>query len=298
MAFTLANLLTSALKSLGSLSSSTATGGGTTTVIDTTQTTELTGRTTNDMRYGTIFITRDAGGAGAAPEGEFSIISAFAPSTGTTTVTPAFTQAVAVGDKYSFSSMAYPLDQMIELANDALKDLGPVVCVDSTTLDTDSTHTEYAVAVGWKREILKVMVQNKTTDSNDNQWAEVHGWRYAPAAGGTAGRLIFDMYPYDSHDLQVWYLGDHPTLTVATSVINEHLDPELVVRALVAKALEWKNMRMSGNNPFLVQAWNRAEQRLSERKLTHLPYRPSRKSRLMIVRDSPSYEDEDEFSVP
>jgi hypothetical protein len=184
---------------------------------------------------------------------------------------------------------------MISLANEALQDLGQVKCVDTTTLDTDGTNTEYDVAVGWKYRIEQVEIQGKTGDASDNQWYPIHGWKYVPAAGGTAGKLIFEHYPYDSRDIKVTYYANHPTLTAYSSVINEHLDRELVVRALVARALEWNNNRINGTNPYLIQSWNMAEQKLAERKVTHPMMRSGKRNILWATGED---DEEDEFMVP
>jgi hypothetical protein len=293
MAFTVSDVLVSVFDKLGKLNESTATGGSTSSVVDSTQTAQRS-RFTDDCIDGVVFITYDAGGAGAAPEKEFATISAFAESTGTYS-TGTFTAAPAANDRYAWANAEYPVQKMITLLNDALQNLGQVPCVDSTTLDTDSTHTEYAVSVDWKYRVEKVWIQGKTTDSSDNQWIPIHGWKYVPAAGGTAGKLIFEEYPYDSRDIKVLYYANHPKVNIYSDVINEHLDRELVVRALQASALEWNNNRINGSNPYLVQSWNQAEQKLSERRLTHPVTRPHRPN---IIWNTGEDEDEDEFMVP
>ena len=107
MAFTLSNLLVGAFQGLGQMTiGNKATGGSTTTVVDSTQ--ANTARD-NAWKNGAMFITRDAGGASAAPEGQFQRISAFTNSSGTFTVETAFSTAVAAGDIYGYTSPYYPL---------------------------------------------------------------------------------------------------------------------------------------------------------------------------------------------
>jgi hypothetical protein len=294
MAFTLSDVLISSLDRLGKLNEGTATGGSTSTLVDSTQTSQL-GRFTDDVLGGVMFVTYDVAGTGVAPEKEYSKITAFTESTGTYAGT--FTVAPASGDRYAWANGEYPLEKMIGLVNEALQELGQVRCVDTTTLDTDSTHTEYAVSVDWKYRVEKVEIQGLTADAYDNQWYPIHGWKYVTAAGGTAGRLIFEDYPYNSRDIKVTYYAPHPKMTVYTSVINEEWDRELVVRAVVARALEWNNNRINGSNKYLVQAWNMAEQKLAERKLTHPVERGGTRNILWSFGDTE--EDEgDEFSAP
>ena len=64
-----------------------------------------------------------AGGARAAPEGEFGRVSAYVDETGTLTV-DTLTAAVGAGDLYGLVSEYFPLQQMIVLANLALSEPG------------------------------------------------------------------------------------------------------------------------------------------------------------------------------
>lgn len=295
MAFTLANLLAGAFQSLGQLTTGNkATGGSTTTVVDSTQ--ANTARD-NAWKNGGMFILRDAAGAGAAPEGEFQRISAFTNSSGTFTVETAFSSAVGAGDIYGFTSPYYPLRQMQELANTALRALGDVDLVDTTTLDTVSGDTEYAASVTWKRtRPTRVDVQGSTADAQDNQWREWPDFEWVPATAGSAGKLIFPDYPYPSRDVRVWYRGPHPALLAYSDPVHESFDPELAVLALVVKALEWQNGRSGGTDEYLLQRLGDARQELANRMVTARPYRLKRKPRLLIVGGNGA--DYDDFSVP
>jgi len=85
----------------------TATGGGTTTIVDTTSL-KSSQFNADNFSTGWARISYDAGGAAAAPETEIRDISAaFAPSTGTVTTT-AFSAAVASGDKYELWGFVHP----------------------------------------------------------------------------------------------------------------------------------------------------------------------------------------------
>ncbi len=282
MAFTLFNLLMKSYERLGQLKTSVATGGGTTSVVDSTQTTARNARFSNDKRDGVIFIPRTTDGL--APEGEYSLISAFAPATGTYTIAT-LTAAVGAGDIYSWAGKLFPLYTMVELANSALQDIGDVVTVDTTTLDTDTGDTEYSVSTDWKRRVIRVWYQTNA-DSNDNQWSEFHNWEQVVAAPGSAGKLILSDYPASgSMDIKVEYLGPHPEVSVCTSVISEAIDPELVIRALVARASSWRNRKLQGSDPMAIQFENKFEAEYSDRKRTHPAPRPEKKSKLFIFGD-------------
>jgi hypothetical protein len=83
-----------------------ATGGSTTTVVDTNLPAKF-GIVNNRLDADTDFfngcrvlISQDAGGSNAAPENETSIVTGYNESSGTLTVSPAFSAAVAASDYY------------------------------------------------------------------------------------------------------------------------------------------------------------------------------------------------------
>jgi len=281
MPFTLSNLLQGMFKELGQLTVSKATGGSTTTVVDTT----ILNRYADDaMKEGAMFVVRDAGGANAAPEGQFQRISAYVDSTTTFTVDTALTVAVASGDTYGWASPRYPLQTMIEMANDALRGLGDVSLIDTTTLDTAAAQTEYTASVAWKRaRPYRVDIQTILNDSNDNRWIETKAWEWIPAAAGSTGLLVFNFQPIASRDIRVWYKGPHGLLNAYSDVVNEAIDPELAVIAGALKAAEWQNSRTQGSDQFLLQKINKLENILMQRKAETPITRVKRQSKLLVV---------------
>lgn len=87
--------------------SGTLTGGSTSTLVDTSR---LSGGIPDDWFKGYIArISRDAGGAGAAPEGEMRFATASVTSSGTVTAgTPVFSAATASGDSYQLWQYVHP----------------------------------------------------------------------------------------------------------------------------------------------------------------------------------------------
>src|SRR3990167_8184279 len=79
---------------------STATGGAVNTVIDSAY--AIPGASADHFDFKIIKIATDAGGAGAAPEGEVRYVSegGYTASTGTFTVSANFTAALASSDTY------------------------------------------------------------------------------------------------------------------------------------------------------------------------------------------------------
>lgn len=89
----------------------TATGGSTSTIIDTTKLKST--QYEDDLHVGSwARVSYDGGGSGAAPEGEISPITDSVASTGTLTVNPALSAAVASTDKYQIWRNIHPQDAL------------------------------------------------------------------------------------------------------------------------------------------------------------------------------------------
>lgn len=295
MAYTVSNAIMSALMRIGQLNISKATGGSTTTVVDTTIDPE--NQEDDAYKNGLLVVVRDSAGASAAPEGEFNRISAFVADTGTFTVESALTAAVASGDTYGYTSPNYTLNDMKRLLNEALQELGDMPFIDTTTLDTVAGDTEYAAALAWKRrKPYRIDFQTKTGDAQDNQWKQIYDWEWVPAAAGSTGKIIFARYPIGSRDIRVWYKDRHPIVDAYSDAINERIDPELVARALVYQIRNWEVERDDGGDQTLMQKWNKAKSELNESKVDRPIERPKRQSKLLILGHQ-DY-DYDEFKAP
>ena len=292
MAFELTNLLVEAYRRLGQFNESAQTSGtATTTIIDSV----LAGKgADDDWVDGAVFVTYDAGGSAAAPEGQFKVVTDYADSTGTFTF-GAMTAATGVGDRYGYVSQLYPLQTLIGLANSTLQSLGDIPLVDTTTLDTAAAQTEYTYAVDWKRSPpYRVDMQGKTTDANDNQWRIVDGWEYIPATAAATGLLVLPQLA-SGRGLRIWYQGPHPSVQAYGDDIFAGFNPELVTLGLVERALEWQNSRLQGGDPFLMQRWNDAKQQAAMAKQDFPIWKPKRRANLLIVGGSA---EEDRFTYP
>ncbi|MDH5508618.1 MAG: hypothetical protein OEZ02_15455 [Anaerolineae bacterium] len=276
MAYLLGNLLQDIYSELGQLAVSTATGGSTTTVVDS----KLGGvNLDDDYNDGTVFIVSSADGL--APQGEFARISDYAGSSGTFTV-EALSAAVENGDSYAYAPEFYPLRTVIELANAGLRSLGDIALVDSTTLETAAGTTEYAASVAWKRRRpLMIDYQGRSGASGDNQWVRVYDWELVPAAPGTSGLLVFGEEMPAGRDIRIWYVDSHPRVSAFDDVISETIVPDLAVSAGVERALRWQNSRQGGGDAFLLQRWNDAKVELARAQVRFPIWTPRRVSKLM-----------------
>ena len=276
----LSDLLQDVYEDLGQLNVSEATGGTTLTIVDTVQTSQ---HSDDDWKEGVAFITRDAGGANAAPEGEFQRISGYKDSTGTFTVDTAFTDAPVDGDTYAFTDDYYPFRNMIELVNAGLRKLGDIALVDTTTLDSASNQTEYSQALVQKRmPPLYVDYQGRTEDANDNRWHRIYNPDVIPAAPGTTGLYILPQI-VNARDIRVVYLDIHPRLSIYSDPVSEYIHPDLAFAAVLERALSWQNTRLSGNNNFLRERLNDAKVELDRAKIMHPIWQPARRSKLNVI---------------
>jgi len=297
---TLSSIPIGAYMRLGQLTVGTATGGSTTTIVD-----SKLGGADDDWNNGAAFVIYDAGGASAAPEGEMKIISDYTASSGTVTVASAWSgsSSVASGDTYGITTPEYPLQQVIRAVNEALRTLGPMPLVDTTTLDTATQQTEYTYALAWKRNPPRnVWYQGRTGDANDNRWIEVNrgpgGWDYIPAAAGSTGLLILPQL-VTGRDIRVLYDGLHPTVSLYSDTVNEMIDQDLAISATVYQALLWSNTRDGSTDRGKIQALNNAAVE-KDNAIARWPiWRPKRQRRILTVDwDRFDLPEEDSFDYP
>lgn len=288
MAYTLSNLLWDAYTLLGQAHTTQATGGTTLTALDS----KLVGEGKNDdWNNGVLFVLRDAGGASAAPEGEFQRVSDYADNTGTFTVDTAFSAAIASGDRIGYTTPRWSLYEMKELVNLALSELGDLDFVDTTTLDTADDQTEYAASVTWKRTPPKrVDVQTVDDDTNDNRWYEIKDWEYVPAAGGSTGLIIFPYQLIADYGIRVWYIGAHPELNAYSDVVDERIHPSVARWATVVQALKTMNARTQGDEESIKMDLMDARQELDNALNKHPIWKVPRKSKLFTYPQSTTIE--------
>lgn len=263
-AFQLTHLLQKSYRRLKGTKISIATSGSTTTIVDSKLPEYLADSNEDDiLNGGTVIIIKDAGGAGAAPEGEFNRISDYEDSNGTITVPDALTAAVASGDRYMYiSSTDFPLYDLIETVNDALVGLGRIPRVYSS-LTTANAQTEYTLPVSLKGiDLHDIEIQRVLTDSNDNRYVSIEGWKITPADPGTAGLLTIPQFA-SGYTLRIGYPGLHPRVSAYSDYISEYIHPELATAAVRAYAWQWYNDQRGGGDDWSKakedRAWNQLD---------------------------------------
>ena len=277
MTYLLWHLLRDVYTELGQLQVAEATGGSATTVVDS----KLAGTGKDDDWKGGTVIILEAGGE--SPEGCFGRVSSYVDSTGSLTF-PMIADAVSEGDLYGLASEYYPLYQMIELVNLGLRGLGDILNVDTATLDTETSRTEYPAAAAWKRRPPRqVDIQGNVDDPDDNRWVRVADWEYVPAVAGSPGLIVFRTQPEDGRDIRVWYESVHSRVSAYNDVIDESIHPALAAAAVAEKALVWQISRLDGQNDFMLARLADARADLSRLKIRHPIWKGSKTARMITI---------------
>lgn len=270
--FQLTHLLQQGFRKLRNTRISTATGGSTTTIVDSKLIDYLGDSNEDDiLNGGTVILIKDTGGAGAAPEGEIRYISDYTSETGTITF-EAMTAAPAASDTYMLVSRDFPLYDMLEVVNDALAYLGQVAPTPDTSLTTVVSQTEYTLPIAMQgAQILDVTYQDSGNDRN----IPVDGWKLKPATAGSTGILVIPDIGA-SRTLEVTYLATHPKVSAYSDYISKAVYPDVAVRSFVAHAWEWLNHNSGSADDLSRQtedrAWNQLDIALTKNRL-NLPMR-------------------------
>jgi hypothetical protein len=258
----------------------TATGGNTTTIVDN----PIRDEPDDYWNSGTAWILRDAGGAGAAPEGEFSVISDHVASTWTMTLRSTLTAAVASGDRYAVCRKAGDepwLDIIIQKINGALLDLGPVPYTDTTSITTAANQTEYSLPIAANQDLRQVWIQNRLSDTNDNQWTRYHDYYIQASAVGSSDLLVFNAQPDSGYAVKLIYVATHPEMYTAASQLSEHVNEKLVIYPAVRDCfLWWKQYTGFDKWDDQIARW---EERVEMVKLEGRTILPSRTNKMLII---------------
>lgn len=234
---TVVDVLVQAARALDALVEGVATGGSTTTIVDS----RLPGIGWNEddqFNDGTAFILYDAAGAGGAPQGECRVVSDYGQASGTITVGTAFTQAVAAGDVYGVMTDRYPKQVLVGKLNEWLAEQGDVPTED-TSLTTAASTREYTLpAAAAKRDLREVWIAQATAQPYD--WQMLKHWRQVYAAGGANGKLIFPYDPASGYLLKLVYMAPHAALYTDAGVLSDYLAADLAALEVALRAARWR----------------------------------------------------------
>jgi len=231
---------------LGDLHSGTATGGSTTTVIDSSL-----GGKQDDWKNAVVMIDYDAGALGAAPQGEYQLCSGYAAATGTLT-TAAFTVAVASGDLYSVASQRIPLGVIVQAINQRLKAMGDVPTED-TSLAFVSGQSLYTLPVATRGGRLKQVWEATSSDSDAPGLTPREDWHLSGAT-----QIDFTGATTAGNTLHLFYVGAHSRL----GAYGDTLSPFVHIDRIASDVAYW------ATRAFLAQS--RGTSSASDKQLTML----------------------------
>ena len=236
MAKTLFDLVyATAVKLPGGLREGTATGGSTTTIIDTVGFKNLD----NDyLNGGTAFIiqTTDA----LAPQGQYRVISDYVASTKTATVTPAFSATAGAGDMYGVMTSRYPLSTIIQKINEVLVSLPAYPVTDVANLATVLNKREYLLPATTRRDLRDVEIEEGTEgDTDDRRYTRVYNWDVIPATATTGEllRLTYDL-PV-GRILKLTYAEYHAPMRDYDDELEEVVHPDRIIFEAAAGLVQW-----------------------------------------------------------
>jgi hypothetical protein len=206
---------------LGIVQQGVATGGGTNTIIDTNLLADV-----DDDYYnaGTAWCTE---ADGAAPEGEYSVISDFAASTDTVTLQNQFSVAIAADDRYAVGIPRYPLDQIIQALNNALFMDGYIPKVD-TSITTVLDQREYDLPLDASRDLRQVWLYTNL-DSDRNIPRPVYNYDIRKTAGGTQDILVLNQDYTAGYTIELLYAVRHAALVESSDALDEVVHPDRIV---------------------------------------------------------------------
>lgn len=201
---------------LGVLRVSTATGGSTTTIVDTKRTEGV-----DTLNGGGALIITDAGAASAAPEGEWGRVTDWVLSTHTATISTV-TAAVAAGDTYGIWAGKFSLDILISAINNEIVK-HKVVRHDRTSLDIISNQSEYTLPAGIRQDNLLNVYEETDTDTSDSKPTPLNFEVQTAAAGSQHTLVIKSRDVTAGNDIMLEYKTFLAPLYLASDTIDDSL---------------------------------------------------------------------------
>lgn len=229
---TLFDLTLAVSRKLAVLRTGVATGGSTTTTVD-----SLRREVDDSFNGGTVWNITNS---------EYARVTDFANATGTITH-PAIT-SVDVGDSYGVATRKYPLDIMISaINNEVIKYKAPRY--DATTLDVVAKQSEYTLPAGITKYNLINVYESTNDDSDDNRWVPLTFEVQPDTAGQQHTLIIHSRRVSTGNDFLLEYDAWCSPMTDASDVLDESIAvPRIVVHAAAHCVLMVMQTESSSND--------------------------------------------------
>jgi hypothetical protein len=281
-------------RELGIVAEGEVTAGSTITLIDTVNLTQPD----DYWNGGVAWILEDNAGAGAAPEGEWARITDFDNATNKITM-GILSAATGAGDRYAVGKKRYPLDILIQKANQALQDLGKITITDTTSVDTAANQTEITLPAAIDFDNLReVWLQTQTGDADDNRWdlLDKDKWYVQKTATGTQDLLVFRYQLPTSRDLKLVYIDKHPQLYDYNDKVDESVDIVRLIYEAAARCIMWRRQKVGSMDPTLPAQLRDLQNKAAKAEAMHPIPLPPKPPKLLIV--STGETEGDKFTYP
>ena len=214
---------------------------------------------------GTLWLTHDASGAGAEPQGKMGAISDFDATNDTILLSVALSTAMAVAtDEYAVADQRFPLGDLKMAVNRAVRDVGYIPVTNTTVMDTAAAQTEYTLPIAANHDLREVWIETNTSDSDDNKWAKSTNWSVDRTAVGTADTLIFGYQPAYPRDVKLVYMSPHVRLVADSDELSESVPYERVVYRATVHAMTHYGMKVHEDGDWFMSALSKYEGRADE----------------------------------
>lgn len=232
---TLFDLVYRTFRELGLLVEGRATNGSSTTLIDTNDRNEA-----NDYwNGGTLFIVKDAEGANAPPQGEYTVIEDFIANTHSLVFRDALSASVAAGDRYALvDGKRVKLERVMQAINTALYDLGAVPLPDMS-LVTESEKMEYELPTAASLDLRRVYLQTDKDDDDSRRFTPIHNYKLLRSEIGENDILDLGFQPDPGYKILLIYTAIHPELHSPADTLADSVPVERVIYPAALEVARW-----------------------------------------------------------
>lgn len=257
MAYTLFYATLDLARILMDVFESTATGGSTTTIVDTLM--YQTAGWFSDAPYGTAWLKLTTPAS--------KIITGH--TAGTITFTPAQSGAVAANDRYAAAPGIYPKAVLIQCINAALREMGKLPYQkDVTAVAAQESYTS-SDDVAFGNEVYAVEFANSS--SAPYHWTPHYRWTQKYV--GSTLTLVFDEDTelQAAYKMRITYGSLHPEVWLDADVIHDLVAPDRLKWEAAVHALRWRYQRTKQDDPAQIALLNEAKEKVGAVAAETLP---------------------------
>jgi hypothetical protein len=278
MAYTLFDMVRDGVVSLGRIASNTFTCnsvGSTTTAVNSKFNSLKPIYKDEDKALinGTLLVISTTDGL--APQGEWQRISAYTETTGTITVDDDFSAVIGDGDRCMIIHNQFPIEELVELANQALADLGQFYKVDTSLTTSGTRNYTLPIATKGRRPVsVEIYIEaDSRTPVSDFEY-------YGATAPGTEATIQLKHTPPEGKTLYITYATEHPRVSTYDDVIWEDV-PEAVAKwGLAVQINKWQNP----DDNATINALNDSQRTLEYYKQTMVLWKPPRAAKWSVLK--------------